>query len=93
VGPSHGIGLLERTVDVRTEYAGGSTPSYLFALSAEPLAFWYEWNTVAFLMDSEIASVTENNGVCVFAVTVIADRAFAVWLVSGGCRLTVHGRC
>lgn len=79
---------------------GRGMKSYRYAsadeltLPAKPLAFWNEGHTVTLLMDCEVASVTEDNGIGVFAVAVIANRAFAVlllpnlWFAIDGCGRT-----
>lgn len=59
----------------------GAAPHQLTA-PAKPLAFRYKRNTVAFLMHSQIAAITKDNCVCVFAVSVVADSAFGVLFVA-----------
>lgn len=52
------------------------------AFTAEPLALWNERNTVAFLVNSEIAAVTENYSIGVFTVPIVAYRAFTILFFS-----------
>jgi len=52
-------------------------------LPTEPLTLWNKRYAVAFLVDSQVAAVTKDNCVCVFAVPVVADGAFAILLLSG----------
>ncbi|KAI6890266.1 hypothetical protein KC325_g198 [Hortaea werneckii] len=83
------VRLLESAVDIWTEDARrGPTPNFL-ALAAEPLAFRDERNAVAFLMNSKIAAVAEDDSIGIFAITIIAYRAFTVGFVAWRIRITV----
>lgn len=63
----------------------------LFAFAAEPLPFGYEGNTIAFLVNSKITPITEDDGIRILTITIVADGALGIRLVSRRCWLAIHG--
>jgi hypothetical protein len=61
------------------------------AFPAQPLAFWDEWDTIAFLVYRQIASIAEHDGICILAITIVADCTFTV-LFFARLRLTINSR-
>ena len=82
VRPSERICLLECAVHIGTENTSRCTSTDFFAFAAKPLTFRDEGYTIAFLMHGQVATITEYDGIGVLTVSVIADRAFTIWLVS-----------
>lgn len=82
--PPRRVGLLECSIDIRAENARRGAPANQLTLPAEPLAFWNERYPVALLMYGQVATIAEDNGIRILAVTIIADGAFAVLLLATG---------
>lgn len=68
-------------------------PANKLTLSAKPLALGDERDSIALLVNGQVATVAEDNGVCILTVPVIANGALAILLLAG-LRLAVdgHGR-
>jgi hypothetical protein len=82
VGPFRRVGLFESAFGVRTEDTGGLAAADKLTFATEPLAFGDERNTIAVLVHGEIATIAENNGICVFTLAIVANRALAVLLLA-----------
>lgn len=62
------------------------------ALPTKPLSFGNKGNAIALLVNCKITTVTEHDGVGIFAVTVVADGTFAVLLFTD-LGLAIHRGC
>ena len=62
------------------------------AFPAKPLTLRNKRHTIAFLVHREVAAVAEDNGVCVFAISIVAYGALAVRLLAAvGLAVDGHG--
>ena len=92
MAPTQSVGLLESAIHVRAENACGRAPANLLALPAKPLSLRNERYTITLLMDCKITPIAKNDGVSILAISVVADRAFAIWLVAGRIWITIDSR-
>jgi hypothetical protein len=72
---------------------GRGPTTHKLAAAAEPLSLRYEWHTIAFLVNSQVTPVTENDGIGVFAVAIIANYTLGVLLFSCASRLAIDRSC
>jgi len=70
-----------------------NTTTDMLTLSTKPLTFRNEGNAIALLMHSKVAPVTEDDGVRVLAITVIANCAFTILLFASTHKLAVAVYC
>ena len=69
------------------------TTSHELTAPTEPLPFWDEWHTVAFLVNRQVTTIAEYYGIGVLAVTVVANRTLSILLLSLPSRLSVDRGC
>lgn len=65
------------------------SPAHQLATTAQPLALGDEGHSIALLMYSQVAAITEDNGVGVLAVAVVANGTLGILFLALGCRLAV----
>jgi len=68
----------------------GPPPDQL-APPTKPLTFWNKWNSIALLVNGEIASIAEDDGISVFTIAVVTDGTFGVLLLASSYRLAIDG--
>jgi hypothetical protein len=81
--------LLEGPFRVRTEDTSGNPPANKLAFPTKPLAFRNIWNPITFLVNSEVASITEDNRIGILTVAIITHCTFAVLFFTWSRRLSV----
>lgn len=86
---SHGLLGLWRNGTYRV-LTNGSTAANQLATSAKPLTFGYKGYTVAFLVNGQVATVTEYDCIGIFTVAVVAYGTLGVLLFTLASRLAVH---
>lgn len=65
-----------------------ATPDQL-TTPTEPLSLGYKRHTITLLMNGQVATITENDCICVFAISVVADSALGVLLFALASWLTI----
>ena len=92
MAPPKRAGLLEGPIDIRTEDARWCATADFLAFPAEPLTLGNKGNAIAFLMDGQVTSIAEDNRIGVLTISVVADRAFTIWLVARRVGIAINGR-
>lgn len=77
----------------RNENTHGCSSANQLALAAQPLALRYKRDPITLLMHCEVAAVTEDNSVGVFAVAIVAYRTLCVLFFAIACRFSVDCCC